>query len=129
MTLTPTAFVRVKPGSEEARQRPEAFVAAHPNVNAVAGVGNPARFALALRELGLAPVLHAQPDHHVYDGSELEFDNDWPVVCTEKDAVKIRRLSGLRADVWYLEVEAQLPTSSEGFLEELLKAHGISRYG
>ena len=25
--------------------------------------GNPARFALTLRELGMAPVLHAQPDH------------------------------------------------------------------
>jgi subfamily B ATP-binding cassette protein MsbA len=129
MTLIPTAFVRVTPGPGEARQRPEDFVAAHPNVNAVAGVGNPARFALALRELGLAPVLHAQPDHHPYDGSELAFDNDWPVVCTEKDAVKIRRLTDLPADVWYLEVEAHLPDGAAAFLEELLRAHGIRRHG
>ncbi|MCZ6709773.1 MAG: lipid A export permease/ATP-binding protein MsbA [Gammaproteobacteria bacterium] len=125
MTVLPLGFVRVSRNSSE-RMTCEAFVERYHNVHAVAGVGNPARFALTLKELGLTPMLHPYDDHHRYDGSELEFDTDWPVVCTEKDAVKIRYLARIPDDCWYLEIAVRLPAESESGLMALLEEHGIS---
>ncbi len=100
------------------------------NVNAVAGIGNPARFLASLRTLGLNPRMHAFPDHHRFSASDLELDNPWPIVCTEKDATKIRELDGIRDDVWYLVVEARLHAGSGPDplekLRQLLDAHGFS---
>jgi tetraacyldisaccharide 4'-kinase len=75
-------------------------------VDAIAGIGNPARFFSALRALDLAIREHAFPDHHHYrveDFSALK----GPLLMTEKDAVKCRGL-GLR-DAWAVPVRAELP--------------------
>jgi tetraacyldisaccharide-1-P 4'-kinase len=105
------------------------FARRYPNVHAVAGIGNPTRFVLTLRALGFDPLLHAYPDHHRYDGDELDFDNDWPVICTEKDATKLRELPDLPKDVYYLEVDAAVEApggeSGEERLAALLDMHGI----
>lgn len=78
-------------------------------VNAVAGIGNPERFANTLRELGFEPHLHAFPDHFAFTADDLVFKNSMPIVMTEKDAVKCRRFA---QDNWfYLPVSAQLPDS------------------
>jgi len=130
MTIVPLSFVRVSPGTVENPERMtcEEFVRRFHNVNAIAGIGNPARFAFTLKELGLAPMLQAHDDHHRYDGAELIFDNDWQVVCTEKDAVKIRRLSEVPDNCWYLEISVCMPEDTEARMLGLLEAHGIS-YG
>ncbi|MFP6816901.1 MAG: tetraacyldisaccharide 4'-kinase [Pseudomonadales bacterium] len=125
MTVLPLGFVRVSRNSLE-RMTCEVFADRYQNVHAVAGVGNPARFGLTLKELGLTPTLHRYDDHHRYDGSELEFDNDWPVVCTEKDAVKIRHLAQIPEQCWYLEIAVRLPAEAEAGLTALLEEHGIS---
>jgi len=57
-------------------------------VHAVAGIGDPERFFSMLRELGIAVVPHAFPDHHRYQAGDFEFGSDLPVLMTEKDAVK-----------------------------------------
>jgi subfamily B ATP-binding cassette protein MsbA len=124
MKVVPLAFVRVADGSAE-RVSCEDFAARHRNVHAVAGVGNPARFAMTLKEVGLLPVLHPLADHHRFDGSELVFGNDWPVVCTEKDAVKVRRLGQVPGNCWYLEIAVSLPEAAQSHLTQLLQAHGI----
>jgi tetraacyldisaccharide 4'-kinase len=125
MTLLPRRFVSV--GQPE-RAFPCSDLGAR-NVNAVAGIGNPARFLATLRELGLNPLLHAYPDHHRFDGSELEIDNGWPIVCTEKDAIKLRELGGLPDDVYYLEVGARVMnldgSPGPARLQALLSVHGI----
>ena len=105
------------------------FLSRHDHVNAVAGIGNPTRFVQTLKEMGLNPILHAHPDHHRYDGSELKFDNGWPVVCTEKDATKLRELADLPDDIYYLEVDTDVCSlgGEPGIdrLQSVLAAHGI----
>ncbi len=73
-------------------------------VHAVAGIGNPQRFADTLRDLGFSPQLHAYPDHHSFSGKEFVFSDDLPVIITAKDAVKCR---GMASDtVWVLDITA-----------------------
>lgn len=77
----------------------------HRQVHAVAGIGRPARFFQQMRQLGFSIVEHPFPDHHRFTPEDVAFDDDLPVVMTEKDAVKCRRFCG--ADAWYLAVEAR----------------------
>ena len=57
-------------------------------LHAIAGIGNPARFFDHLRALELEPETHVFPDHHALTASELVFAESWPILMTEKDAVK-----------------------------------------
>lgn len=86
-------------------------------VHAVAGIGNPQRFFDTLRDAGLEVIPHAFPDHHSFTDQDLQFDDDNPVLMTEKDAVKCRKLGGDK--LWYVPVEAQLP---HAFSDQLLSA-------
>lgn len=74
-------------------------------VHAVAGIGHPARFFSALRELGLKIIEHPFPDHYRYRPADLRFGDNQPVIMTQKDAVKCERFAG--DNVWYLAVEAR----------------------
>lgn len=76
------------------------------SVHAVAGIGNPSRFFLHLRTLGLRPVPHAFPDHHPFKPGDLDFGDESPVVMTEKDAVKLR--GAAQPNWWVLPVTARL---------------------
>lgn len=78
-------------------------------VHAVAGIGNPERFRDTLTSLGLRPQLHRFPDHHRFVDGDLDFDDDWPVLMTAKDAVKCGSLADSRC--WSLAVEASIPSS------------------
>lgn len=122
MHMRPTFFVNLQTGVQMV---PEQFSAHHPNVNAVAGVGNPDGFAQTLRALGLQPALHPLDDHHRFLGEEIRFDNDWPVVCTEKDAVKLRNLDVVLGHCWCLEVETGIDEAGLQRLEEVLRRHAI----
>lgn len=73
-------------------------------IHAVAGIGNPGRFFVQLRKLGVEPIEHAFPDHHVYVPADLYFGDNLPIIMTEKDAVKCRSFDG---PLWYLAVEAK----------------------
>lgn len=86
-------------------------------VHAVAGIGNPERFFGFLRKKGLEVIGHAFPDHHPFVQDELNFSDDYPVLMTEKDAVKYLKHAGERH--WFVPVSASLP---EGFGRKLLVA-------
>lgn len=75
-------------------------------VNAVAGIGNPKRFFESLRASGLIVHEHPFPDHHLFATTDLDFDNNFPLIMTEKDAVRLGPQS--RDSMWYLPVWAQL---------------------
>ena len=62
-------------------------------------------------------------------GDEIVFDNAWPVVCTEKDYIKIKRLDNIPHNCWYLQVEACMDPSVDAQLAQLLAAHGIHVVG
>jgi len=94
-------------------------------VHAVAGIGNPERFFMSLRHNLRRLETHAFPDHHGFRHSDLQFDDDAPVLMTAKDAVKCRRYASGRE--WYLPVHAELPNEFCTRLDELLVAHTVSR--
>ncbi|MHC8441042.1 MAG: tetraacyldisaccharide 4'-kinase [Candidatus Eutrophobiaceae bacterium] len=92
-------------------------------VHAVAGIGNPAAFFLLLRNHGMFPECHSFPDHHRYVADDLRFEEDLPVIMTEKDAVKCRVLALLErsSGYWSLPITAILPDSLVQALDKLLE--------
>ncbi len=93
-------------------------------VHAIAGIGNPDRFFARLREAGMQVEEHPFPDHHRFMAQDLVFNDNKPVVMTEKDAVKCQKFA--LPHHWYLPVTAQL---EKGFADHLLqlfkrKIHG-----
>ncbi len=87
-------------------------------VHAVAAIGNPARFFDLLRRHGIEVIEHAFADHAAIDPKALRFDDDRPVLMTEKDAVKQRRPVSER--LWYVPVDVEMdPAVSEPWLEQI----------
>lgn len=87
-------------------------------VHAIAGIGNPQRFFNTLKEQGIACIEHPKPDHHHFELADVQFDDDFPVLMTEKDAVKCRKLGANK--LLYVPVEAQLPDDfSTALLNEI----------
>jgi tetraacyldisaccharide 4'-kinase len=90
-------------------------------VNAVAGIANPQRFFDLLRHARIKVVEHPFPDHHAFIAEDFErMSSDLPILMTEKDAVKCRRL-GL-SNAWFLSVDAMVPSEWEALLLEQVKA-------
>jgi tetraacyldisaccharide 4'-kinase len=54
-------------------------------------------------------VEHPFADHHPFLAADLTFDDDLPVLMTEKDAVRCRQLATPR--LWYLPVVARFSES------------------
>lgn len=115
MQLAVTGLISLKDG-----QWWNASILANTTVHAVAGIGNPARFYNTLRQSGLLPIEHSFPDHHLFQLSDITFDDELPVIMTEKDAVKCALLP-IKASAYYLQVEAQLPAKFSEQLMQLLQ--------
>jgi len=75
-------------------------------VHAVAGIGNPDRFFQQLKDHGLEIIEHPFPDHYMYEHEDFQFDDDLPVLMTEKDAVKCRSFADKR--YWVVPVDAKV---------------------
>ncbi|WP_041067384.1 tetraacyldisaccharide 4'-kinase [Thiolapillus brandeum] len=78
-------------------------------VHAVAGIGNPRRFFTLLEQCGLEIIPHAFPDHYQYRREDMQFDDELPVLMTEKDAVKYARFATERH--WLVRI-AVIPDES-----------------
>lgn len=76
-------------------------------VHAVAGIGNPGRFFDTVRGMGLDVIEHPFPDHHLFTPEDIRFSDNFPVVMTEKDAVKCCAFAP--PDCYALHVQMQLP--------------------
>jgi tetraacyldisaccharide 4'-kinase len=87
-------------------------------VHAVAGIGNPERFFKQLEEHGLQVITHPFADHHAFQREDLSFDDELPVLMTEKDAVKCEDYADQR--FWCVPVEAQLDERFESLLLRLI---------
>ena len=92
-------------------------------VHAVCAIGHPERFFRGLEARGLTVVRHPFADHHLFGESEIRFDDDAPVLMTEKDAVKCERFADARH--WCVPVEAVLESELETRLVALLRGRGI----
>lgn len=98
-------------------QRAELSVFTGRAVHAVAGIGNPQRFFDLLRRHRIEVIPHAFADHHPFRAADLAFDDALPILMTEKDAVKCRRLAC--HDAWVVRVDAQ---PDAGFVHRLNSA-------
>ena len=89
-------------------------------VHAVTGIGNPDRFFAALRRFGMEVVAHPFPDHHPFTEQDITFDDDLPVLMTEKDAVKCRGYANERH--WAVPAETVLTAETERALGARIRA-------
>ena len=73
-------------------------------VHVVLGLGYPQPLLAYLEGLGLLLKPHVYPDHYVYQAADLDFEDDCPVLLTEKDVVKCRAFVDQRH--WVLAIDA-----------------------
>jgi len=88
-------------------------------VNAVTGIGNPQRFYHTLEKAGLILNKNSFADHYQFKAQDLVFDNDNPIIMTEKDAVKCQSFA--HKNLWYLPVKAQLNKHFDDYIIELIR--------
>ncbi len=74
-------------------------------VHAVAGIGNPERFFAQLEQCRLEIIRHEYDDHYPYTKQTLDFIDGYPVVMTEKDAVKCKVFA--RDDWWMVPAKVE----------------------
>jgi tetraacyldisaccharide 4'-kinase len=87
-------------------------------VHAVAAIGNPGRFFDLLRAHGMQVIEHAYPDHAPMSRRELDFGDDFEVLMTEKDAVKLG--TAVADKMWTVPVQLQMdPLLSGPWLEQI----------
>ena len=76
-------------------------------VHAVAGIGHPERFFSMLRGKGFRVIPHPLRDHARLHQSDFIFDDELPIMMTEKDAIKCGHLD--MPGCWYIPITAELP--------------------
>lgn len=87
-------------------------------VHGVAAIGNPRRFFDMLRAHGMQVIEHAFPDHAQLSRQDLRFGDDFDVLMTEKDAVKLAGMSGDK--YWSVPVELQIdPVLAGPWIEQI----------
>lgn len=87
---------------------------------AVAGIGNPQRFVEALRERRIDAEPVAVPDHGTADLAALRKRADWPILMTEKDAVKYPQLED--GNAWYLPADLEMTPADEAAVMRKVRA-------
>ncbi|MDH3613916.1 MAG: tetraacyldisaccharide 4'-kinase [Gammaproteobacteria bacterium] len=87
-------------------------------VHGVAAIGNPVRFFDLLRTHGIQVIEHALRDHAKLDVRDLSFGDDFEILMTEKDAVKLK---GTTSDkYWTVPVEMKIdPVVAGPWLEQI----------
>lgn len=88
-------------------------------IHAVAGIGHPQRFFDQLAEQQLIVHPHPFADHWQFSASDFNFADDFPILMTEKDAVKCREFAN--KNMWYVPVSAQLSANLFAEIDHKLK--------
>lgn len=114
MTLEPRALVNLASGEE----RPLEW-GRQQRWQAVAGIGNPARFGTTLESLGYVAELHAFRDHHEFSPADFRPFGTQPVLMTAKDAVKCQSFAA--DNWWYLDVVARFEQELGRMVSDLLE--------
>ncbi|WP_394754168.1 tetraacyldisaccharide 4'-kinase [Crenothrix sp.] len=118
MQLTGAVAVNITTGEQKPLSA-FAGIACH----ALAGIGNPDRFFKSLQAAGIACESHAFPDHHRFLKHDITFQDDKPVLMTEKDAVKCTLFATHQH--WYVPVNAVLTAEFAEQLLHLLKTKHV----
>lgn len=115
MILVPEMLVSLKTQEEVT---PKTF--AGQKVHAVAGIGHPERFFNELLRAGIEIIPHPFADHYDYQASDFQFGDDYPVLMTEKDAVKCEAFADMR--FWYLAISTDIGAALEQALLSRLQS-------
>jgi tetraacyldisaccharide 4'-kinase len=93
-------------------------------VHALAGIGFPEIFFASLVQVGIDPISHEFPDHHVFIPSNLELKPELPILVTHKDAVKLKGV--VNDNIWVVPLSIDFSTDLESKILQLLetKHHG-----
>jgi len=93
---------------------------------AVAAVARPESFFAMLAAQGITPAAtQALPDHYDFESFSRTLENDKPLICTEKDAVKLWRT---HPEAWAVPLKLQLPQAFWELLDaQLAKANANIR--
>ncbi|QDP01744.1 tetraacyldisaccharide 4'-kinase [Thalassotalea sp. PS06] len=124
LTLSPGALVHIKSGTSLPLEQ---FVSSHSSqAQALAGIGNPQRFFNTLTDLNLSLSKQVEfVDHHQFSAEDFQqFDDQQPLLMTEKDAVKCRNICPDNA--WYLPVDGVLSEADEQHLLQLINTRVLN---
>ena len=92
----------------------------------MAAVARPESFFAMLAAKGITPAAtQALPDHYDFESFSRKLGNDKPLICTEKDAVKLWRR---HPEAWAVPLKLQLPQAFWELLDaQLAKANANIR--
>jgi tetraacyldisaccharide 4'-kinase len=88
-------------------------------VHAIAGIGNPDRFFQQLEARSITVIAHPFADHYPFAQDDIIFDDELPVLMTEKDAVKCQSFS--TEQHWCVPVDANVDERIIPLLLRLIK--------
>lgn len=93
-------------------------------VHAIAGIGNPDRFFKLLEMAGIECIRHPFPDHYAYQVQDVCFDDQLPVLMTEKDAVKCFPFK--LDNHWYVPIDVRLSETAQQQFNQIIQqvCHG-----
>ncbi|AMN47280.1 tetraacyldisaccharide 4'-kinase [Steroidobacter denitrificans] len=87
-------------------------------VHALAGIGHPQAFFRALAACRLDVLPHALPDHAPIERADIDFTDGYPVLMTEKDAVKCTSIADRRH--WAVRMDIDLEEQSARIVSTIL---------
>ena len=87
-------------------------------LHAMAGIANPDSFFKMLSAQGLAIIKRYLPDHHQLKPEDFEFEDDFPILITEKDAVKCTDFA--LDNVWVVSMEIEMNAQAETAFKDLI---------
>ncbi|WP_353173306.1 tetraacyldisaccharide 4'-kinase [Acinetobacter rudis] len=99
--------------------------------NVVVGIGYPQRFYNTLSSIGVTRFHCFEfKDHHEYDIEDIHFDDQSPIITTEKDAVKLlpllKQYPDYQRQIWVVPVDAVLSDACYQHLAQQLAALNIT---
>ena len=80
-------------------------------VHAIAAIGNPKRFFDMLKSHSITVIEHPFPDHYKFKKEDVNFNDDLPILMTEKDAIKCKNFMNKKHHV--ISVKAVLQKKFE----------------
>ncbi|MGZ8943603.1 MAG: tetraacyldisaccharide 4'-kinase [Methylobacter sp.] len=101
MQITGDTAVNLVTGEQKSLSQFKGF-----DCHALAGIGNPVRFFKLLESAGLTCKTHSFPDHYKFQQQDIDFNDNKPVLMTEKDAVKCTAFACDQH--WYVPVKVVL---------------------
>ena len=121
LRIVPGPFRSLQDQSEASADASIDTLQREPRLIAIAGIGHPQRFFDTLTQMGVQCETRAFPDHHAYTAADIASLNGAAILTTEKDAVKLQGMAGVRG--WYLPVDAEV----QGDLIDVIIA-GLQRF-